>query len=254
MIERLWEPLFAGIQLDPDLDVSRRRFQVTLRSLPRGANAVPAGGMQALGDQLAGRLVPGSLRLGARATAVDDTTVLIEGGDPVRAEQVVVAVEGPVAHDLAGTTDPGSRAVAAWWALAPESPFEGAAIALDGTRGGPVKNVAVMTHVAPEYAPGRHLVVAAMPFGLGAPPADLEAAARGQLRAWFGPVVDRWETVRVDRIAHGQPDQSPPFRPKRPVSLGDGRFVAGDHRDTASIQGALYSGGRAAAAVMDDRR
>jgi phytoene dehydrogenase-like protein len=255
MVERLWEPLFAGIQLDPDLEVSRRRFEVVLRSLARGDSAVPAGGMQALADHLAAGLAPGSLWLDTRVTALDGTTAVVEGGDPVRAEQVVVAVEGPAAAGLTGGTvaDPGSRAVAAWWALAPEAPFTGRAIALDGARTGPVKNVVAMTNVAPEYAPGRHLVVAALPTGRADLPADVEAVARTQLRGWFGPVVDEWETVRVDRIAHGQPDQAPPLHPKQPVDLGGGRFVAGDHRDTASIQGALFSGGRAAAAVLAAR-
>ena len=254
MVERLWEPLFAGIQLDPDLEVSRRRFEVVLRCLARGDSAVPAAGMQALPDQLAARLAPGSLRLGARATGIDRTTVTVADGSTVTAEQVVVAVEGPAAAALlTGVEDPGSRGVAAWWALAPEPPFTGRSIALDGVRGGPVKNVAVMTNVAPDYAPGRHLVVAAVPVGRGALPEDVEGPARAQLRGWFGPVVEDWETVRIDRIAHGQPDQSPPLNPKQPVVLGDGRFVAGDHRDTASIQGALFSGGRAAAAVLAGR-
>jgi hypothetical protein len=42
----------------------------------------------------------------------------------------------------------------------------------------------------------------------------------------------------------------PPLDARRPVALGDGLFVAGDHRDTASSQGALVSGRRAADAVL----
>jgi len=41
----------------------------------------------------------------------------------------------------------------------------------------------------------------------------------------------------------------PPLHPRAAVSLGDGVFVCGDHRDTASIQGALVSGNRTAEAV-----
>ena len=41
---------------------------------------------------------------------------------------------------------------------------------------------------------------------------------------------------------------------KRSVSLGEGLFVCGDHRDTASTQGALFSGGRAAIAVLSHLR
>ena len=43
----------------------------------------------------------------------------------------------------------------------------------------------------------------------------------------------------------------PPLDVRRPVALGDGVFVAGDHRDSASSQGALVSGRRAADAVLE---
>ena len=62
--------------------------------------------------------------------------------------------------------------------------------------------------------------------------------------------MDGWQHLRTYRIAHGQPAQVPPFHPKQPVTTDRGVFVCGDHRDTASIQGALYSGRRCAAAVL----
>ena len=74
---------------------------------------------------------------------------------------------------------------------------------------------------------------------------------RTQLRRWWGPQVDQWKVLRVDTIAHGQPEQRPPFSPKRRQALGDGLFVCGDHRDTPSIQGALFSGRRCGEAVVD---
>jgi hypothetical protein len=43
-----------------------------------------------------------------------------------------------------------------------------------------------------------------------------------------------------------------PLDMQRPVRLGTGTYVAGDHRDTSSIQGALVSGRRAADAVLED--
>ena len=92
IIERFFRPLVGGIQLDPDLTDSRRMFDIIFRMLADGDSAVPAAGMQALADQLAGGLQAGRLRLGARVERVDGTTVRIAGGDPLRAEQVVVAV------------------------------------------------------------------------------------------------------------------------------------------------------------------
>jgi hypothetical protein len=44
-----------------------------------------------------------------------------------------------------------------------------------------------------------------------------------------------------------------PFELRRPVRTAQGLYVAGDHRDTSSIQGALVSGRRAAQALLADR-
>jgi hypothetical protein len=66
----------------------------------------------------------------------------------------------------------------------------------------------------------------------------------------LGTSTTNWEMLGVYPIAHALPAMMPPFPVRRPVSLGDGLFVAGDHRDTSSIQGAMVSGRRAADAAI----
>jgi predicted NAD/FAD-dependent oxidoreductase len=44
--------------------------------------------------------------------------------------------------------------------------------------------------------------------------------------------------------------QAPPTDLSRPVDLGDGLYVCGDHRATATLDGALVSGRRAAEAIL----
>ncbi|NBY11783.1 MAG: FAD-dependent oxidoreductase, partial [Actinobacteria bacterium] len=121
-------------------------------------------------------------------------------------------------------------------------------VILDGTGKGPVLNVAVMSNISEHYAPrGKHLISVALP---GVVAGDLESIARTQLREWWGPQVDSWRHLRTYAITHGGVVQEPPFSPKQPVDLGGWRFVCGDHRDTGSIQGALYSGRRCGEAVI----
>ena len=252
MIESFWRPLVAGIQLDPDLEVSRRRFDVILRMLATGPTAVPAAGMGAIPDQLADGLPGGTLRMGARVARIVGTAVHLDDGEVLDGRVVVVATEGPEAHRLLGADvpDPGSRAAACCWFATWAPPLAGTALALDGTGSGPVRNLAVLSEVAPTYAPvGRSLVAAAVP-GPDALGDGLRERVVEQLARWFDTGTGDWEHLRTDVIPHGQPLQSPPFAPRRRVALGGGRFVCGDHRDTASLQGALFSGGRTAAAVL----
>ena len=253
MIDRFFRPLLGGIQLDVNLSASRRMADIILRCLAVGDSVVPALGMQAIPDQLAAGLSPETLHLNSPVAAVAPGEVRLADGRVVRGARIVIATEGPAAAELLRdrqVVSPASRTVSCVWFAAPTAPLDAKLIVLDGTITGPALNVAVMSNVSPEYAPpGQALIAAACPAAEG----DLSAlpsAVRVQLRRWWGAQVDEWHVLRTDTIAHGQPDSQPPFAPKRSVALGDGLFVCGDHRDTPSIQGALFSGRRTAEAVL----
>ncbi len=249
MISRFFRPLVGGIQLDPSLSTSNRMFEIIFRSLSEGDSAVPALGMGAIPEQLAAALPAGVIRLNAPVSNVASGFVTLLDGTVARAKAVVVATEGPAASALLGLPHVGSRSAGCVYFAADSAPTDKRLIVLDGANSGPALNVAVMSNVAPTYAPaGKHLIAAALP---GVIEGDLESMVRAQLRAWWGEQVDSWTHLRTYRIPHGQPDQTPPFSPKQRVSLGDGMFVCGDHRDTGSTQGALFSGRRCAEAVLD---
>ena len=256
MMESFWQPLFAGIQLDPDLEVSSRRFETILRMLAAGSTGVPRRGMGTIPAQIASTLDEEGVRLGATVGRIDGTSVVLVGGEHISGRAVVVATEGPVAHRLLGdrVADPGSRPAACCWFAAPRPPLSGPLLMLDGEASGPAKNVAVMSEVSPSYAPaGRALVAAAVP-GTAALDPTVTGRVREQLARWFDSGTADWDHLRTDVIEHGQPVQAPPLRPKQRVALGEGVFVCGDHRDTASIQGAMFSGGRTASAVLEHLR
>lgn len=249
MIDRFFRPLAGGIQLDPQLNASRRMFDIVFRMLSTGDAAVPALGMGEIPAQLVARLPRDSVFTGCRVSKVTPGSVTLEDGRWIDADAVVVAVEGPAATRLVGIPPVESRMVSCVYYDADIAPTERRLIVLDGTSRGPALNVAVMSNVSPDYAPaGRHLIAAAVP---GSIDDDIEDRVSRQMETMFGSVVHEWRHLRTYRIPHGQPDQSPPLHPKRTVTLGDGLFVCGDHRDTASIQGALYSGRRVAEAVAD---
>ena len=248
MIERFFRPLVGGIQLDPSLRTSRRMFDVILRSLITGDVGVPARGMGAIPEQLAGRLPAGTIHLGTPVAAVAPGEVVVDGHGKIAATSIVVATDGPSAVDLVGLPVVASNPATCVWFAADRPPISERYIVLDPTGAGPATNIAVMTNVAPEYSPDESALIAAACPGVLDPAA--EPTVRAQLRAIFGAPVDGWRHLRTDAIEHGQPRQYPPFAPKQRVALGDGLFVCGDHRDTASIQGALYSGRRCATAVL----
>ena len=82
---------------------------------------------------------------------------------------------------------------------------------------------------------------------------ELREQVLRQLRQWFGAKVADWRELRTYRIRYALPKQNPPaLSPvEKPARRTDGVFVCGDHMDTASLQGAMASGRRAAEAVLE---
>ena len=73
---------------------------------------------------------------------------------------------------------------------------------------------------------------------------------REHLAQLYGVGTRGWQHVATYPVPYALPAMVPPLQIRQPVALGEWLFVAGDHRDTASIQGAMVSGRRTADAAL----
>ncbi|WP_076260604.1 NAD(P)/FAD-dependent oxidoreductase [Intrasporangium flavum] len=250
------DPFLAGVLVDSHGTSSANFTKLLVRMFALGRPAVPAQGMQALPEQLAGPLGD-RVRLHSHVESIDASSEAVDvrvDGTRLRARAAVVATDPGGVADLTPLPEPATRGLVTWWFEAPEPPTELPLVALDGRRHdhtspGPVWNTAVLSAAAPSYAPPtRHLVEATCL--LDRPDGDAaEAEVLRHVGEIYGCDTSGWRTVTRHRVAAALPLMAPPLEVRSPVHVGDGLFVCGDHRDTASIQGALVSGQRAAEAV-----
>lgn len=252
LMERVLRPFLSGVFLESELSTSRRFLDVVLKSFVRGTPGVPGKGMQRIPEQLAAGL---DVRFGQRVSSASARSVDVTGGDVHRADAVIVATDPTTAGRLADVPVPVGRSVTTWYyrpTCAPQDLADGQAVlVLDGEGRGPLVNTVVLSHAAPEYAPAGSALVSASALGLQDDAAQ-ENAVRAHLEWLYGvPTVD-WELIARYPIPYALPAMESPFEFTRPVRTANGLYVAGDHRDTSSIQGALVSGRRAAAAVLRD--
>jgi hypothetical protein len=241
VVERLLRPFLAGTFGEDALTTSRRFADLVLRSFVRGTPSLPARGMGAIPAQLADRLPAGVVELGS---PVHDVRGL-------GARAVVVATDAVAAERLTGVPAPRSHGLSTYYHLAPDPPSDLAALHVDGDRDGPVVNTSVISNVVPGYAGGRGHLVSSSVLGTEVGRDD-ERLVRAQLSTVYGCDTRAWELVATYPVPGALPALDPPLEVRRPVRVRDGLYVAGDHRDTSSQQGALVSGRRAAAAVLED--
>jgi phytoene dehydrogenase-like protein len=255
MIHRFFRPFLAGILLDGELKSSSRMYEFVFKMLAEGDVALPARGMGAIPAQLAKGFPDSAVRLHAGVEELHENQVKLAGGEILQARAIVIAAEGPRAAHLIGEVEPASQSVTCFYYAADEPPIGAPVLFLNGDGAGPVNNFAVVSLVAPSYAPaGKHLVSTSVLGTHKLTDLQLSGFIIAQMKNWFGKVASTWQFLRGYCLTHAQPRQHPGALdpPERPVRVRPGVYVCGDHRDNASIQGAMVSGRRAAEAVLAD--
>jgi len=263
--ERFAAPFYGGITLDRSLSTSAFVFAYTFKMLARGRAAIPAAGMGAIAEQLATTAREAGVRVETEVTveavepAGDDGSdgVTVEaGGETVDADAAIVATDPPTARELTGVEaipTAGRACLTQYFSLPQRQELaDGERLMLNAADGRP-NQVALLSAVAPEYAPdGEQLLSATFLGEQSATDEELAEEVRAALASWFPENrFDELEHRRTDRIPFAQLVQQPGFTNEWPaVDAPAGPvYLAGEYTRWSSIQGALQSGREAAAAL-----
>ncbi|KAF8411548.1 hypothetical protein HHK36_004102 [Tetracentron sinense] len=271
IIDRFFRPFFGGIFFDKELETTSRLFDFIFKCLSLGDNTLPAKGIAAIPEQLAGKLPSDSIFLNSKVVSIDfdeseskTPSVILQSGDILKADLgVIVAVGEPAAEKLFAGRIAGkpvhkrsARSTVCLYFSAEQAPVREPVLFLNGSGKGIVNNMFFATNVAPTYGPPGKTLVSVSVIGMceGVSDEDLTAEVVRELSGWFGVrVVDSWRHLRTYRIAFAQPGQIPPTDLMRNPKIGSGLYACGDYRSSATFDGALVSGRKAAEALLKDR-
>lgn len=267
VIDGFFSPFYGGILLDRTLSTSAAILLFTFKMLAEGDTVVPATGMGAIAAQLGARLPAGVLNVGTRVRSlrVDEgrmTGVTLDDGTALDASDVVLATDAPSASALAqtigvairtGLTGVGSTSL---YYSAARAPLRGTSLWLNASPNAIVGHAVTLTEIAPEYATGKHLLVAT---AVG-PPADLSDSALNDaaLRELSRMAVVGGEgalpaltPVAIMRVPYSQFAQPPGFTLDGASIAGApaGLWRASERLHSSSLEGAAR-GGRAAAMAL----
>lgn len=254
MIERFFRPFFSGVFFDRELASSSRMFEFIFRVLAQGDTALPAGGIGTIPAQLAESLPTDAIRTGASVARVKEGKVVLASGEEIPARAVVLATDGSETARLLGEAKPFATVdCSCLYFVTDKPPLAEPILVLDGENAGPVTNLAVVSNVAPSYAPpGQSLIQATVVGNPEMADPQLEAQSRKQLSRWFGPEVHDWRLLCLYRVTRALPDQRSPTQDPltQPVQLRPWLFVCGEYQSLSSIHWAMVSGRRAGEAVV----
>lgn len=271
MIDQFFKPFLGGIFLDGQLSTSNRMLNFVFRMFSTGLATLPADGMQAIPRQLAERLPADTIRLNQAAVSVTPNQVTLASGETLSAKSVVIATEAPAAKKLLqnNRTDSGplftgddgqsiaineaGQGVTCFYFSTPNPPTRDPLLILNGDGSGPVNNLAIPSNVTSSYAPAGQSLISVTVLGTDHKDFDqLLQQTQQQLAEWYGSAANKWKFLKQYVIPYALPNQFSPMlaSPKRPIQTADGIYLCGDHRDNASINGAMESGSRTAAEII----
>ncbi|KAI3996299.1 hypothetical protein MKX01_026767 [Papaver californicum] len=267
IIDRFFRPFFGGIFFDNELGTSSRLFDFIFKCLALGDNTLPSKGISAIPEQLASKLPENSIRLNSRVASIEFNgsenerpVVILQNGEVFISEfGVIVAVEEPeveklLAGKIRARKKPGRSTICLYFS-ADRAPVEEPVLFLNGSGKGIVNNMFFATNVAKSYGPPGKTLVSVSVIGSFDEMSDVSLTDEvvRELSEWFGDsVVRSWKHLRNYRIGFAQPDQKPPTNLLRDLKIGSCVYVCGDCWSSASFDGALSSGRRAAEALLKD--
>lgn len=239
---------------DTDGESSYQYAMLMWKRFLTGAPSLPALGMQALPD-----LMARNLNTSVHTNVAVESVTRVQKGDPqiqtdageLTAKAVVVATDTRSASALVGTGIRQTRSQTTWWYAAEEAPTtQKCVFVAPSVVPGVIGHAAVVSNVAPHYAPNGAALIGAVsrPGSSGGDATD--SMLRGQLSTIFQTSTKGWQLLRVSTVDDACMVVPPPMMSKRDVDLGDGIYIAGDHRDLPGFEGAIRSGHRAADAVI----
>lgn len=232
--EGVVRPFLSGVLADPGLASPRAIVDDILRTFLAGTPGVPDSGM----DELPRRLATGlDVRTDTTVRSVAPGRVLATDTEWQAADVIVTAAD-PAAL-LPGVPATTWRSLTTWYFAAHSLPQRHPLLLVSPDAR--LANVAVISDVAPRYAPpGRRLVAASAVGHHDSAPA--EQWARADAARMLAVAPGDLEPIAHYPIRHALPAVSA----RRSPTVHSGLVIAGDHRQAPSINGALRSGRHAA--------
>ncbi len=268
MINRFFRPFFGGVFLEDALSTSSNFFEFCFRMFFAGDAAVPARGIGAIADQLTSRLTPEQIRLKTLVRTIDGTSVRLDSGETLTGRAVVLAVDAQQAATLAGRTEPATPAgpvgafnhttctyFAARPGDVPVAPDRKKLLMLHTHRASAVHNLAILSDVAPDYAPTGQTLISVSRQGLETVnETALAERIQQELAGWFGDGVHQWRHLRTYHLPHALPAYGPDVAGtdarRQPLQLAEHLYQCGDQTAYPSLNAAMQTGREVAELII----
>jgi phytoene dehydrogenase-like protein len=254
-------PYLGGVFLDRSLATSARLMLFAIKMLAEGEVVLPEEGIGAVAAQLVSGLPASCVRTGMRVVGIveaDDRAIGVQlpGGEEMQGDAVIIATDATTAHRLTGCDLTAEPVAASCMYFASEKPlYSGPRLVVSAEPGALVSHVLQVSNITPHCAPeGQHLLAVALSDSTRSDDGDRAARVRAELAPWFPShdvaALRHLATYDMPQARFRQPPGIFATMPRNATPTG-GLFLAGEYTESSTMHGAMHSGEKAAAAVLE---
>lgn len=231
-------PFFQGVFLQETLTQPASLFFYYLQQFLYGNAAVPAGGMQAIPDQMASFLPTDKVNLNQEIVAITDKSITLKSGEIIEGEAVILAVDLPVAAKMLGLQMPETLGSKTFYFSAKKTEKEPALLRLVGEQH--LLHFTCLTDVNPNLAPKGKALYSAT---------SLQGSSEKEVKEVLGKQLlgIKLTLIQSIDIPHSLQKVDTYEALKKAAK---GIVLAGDYLEFPSLQGALLSGRKAAEEIL----
>ena len=231
-------PFFQGVFLQESLTQPASLFFYYLQQFLYGNAAIPAGGMQAITDQMASSLPADKLKLNQEIVAISPTSVTLKSGEIIEGDAVILAVDLPVAAKLLGVKSPETLGSRTFYFSAKSSVNQPGLLRLVGEEH--LLHFTCLTDVNPDLAPKGKALYSATSLK-NSSETEIKAALERHLPGKKLTFLHSFELPHSLQLV----DDYDAIK-----KAAEGIVLAGDYLEFPSLQGALESGRKAVEEIL----
>ncbi|NNF36828.1 MAG: FAD-dependent oxidoreductase, partial [Saprospiraceae bacterium] len=243
MITNFLQPFFSGIFLENKLSTSSRIFEFVFKMFTHGNAAIPAKGMQAIPEQLRGKLKKTTIEFGKKVSSISKKKLLFADGSSSNFDTLIIATHPSQITPDYKSVNEFQKTVNLYFDI-PVAKGE-AFIGLFPASGNLINNCCIVSNVASGYAPDGHSLISASLVGIPEmEEKDMIQQAKEELSVTFSLPADDIKLLRSYVIPHALPLVVEPSieLDAQQIQLSDGVFLAGDYLMNGSLNAAMASG------------
>ena len=201
LVQNILRPLFTGITLDPDLEERMSFASFTWAAMSLGSMIMLKGGIQAVPNQLANKLISTQLRFNSKVDAVSSTTITCNK-QIEKFDKVVLATPQNVSFDLLNRKPLKKvKKTATIVFNSPKNPLSRNRLLIN-EKYGLYGNKILHAHLYPFHP---QLVIATVIGEDADSLKDNQDEILSEFETWFGKQVKEWEFVTVTKVNNALP-------------------------------------------------